>query len=368
MKVAILWTQLSGYLNACMKELAVRDNIDLFVCHEAPGKDAPFDEGQFAWITKRFMWRTQLDLYSLEQQLRAFAPDILVVAGWHIPAYRRLAKKLQSKCWRVMTMDNPWAATVRQRVGTWIAPYYLRSIADVAWVPGERQAVFARKLGFQQGAILRGLYACDQAAFEAMHLQRLAEGRPVPRFFLFAGRFSPQKGLDTLVRAYQAYRETDPDPWPLICCGAGPLRSHLEAKPGIRIEGFVQPAHMPPLFAAAGCLVVPSVFEPWALVIHEAVSAGLLALASEKAGAAVHLVQPGYNGFIFDSQDAAGLASLMSQISAMSDSQLDAMSRASHSLSLQFSPQRWADTLLDAFHVLRHEPTARQGAVIGLKS
>jgi len=38
-------------------------------------------------------------------------------------------------------------------------------------------------------------------------------------------------------------------------------------------------------------------------------------------------------------------------VSAMGDAQLDEMSRASFLLSRQFSPKRWADTLLEAFAV-----------------
>ena len=87
------------------------------------------------------------------------------------------------------------------------------------------------------------------------------------------------------------------------------------------------------------------------MVVHEAASAGLAILASEKVGAVPHLVQPGYNGFIFGISDFVGLATLMSQVSAMGDAQLDEMSRASFLLSRQFSPKRWADTLLEAFAV-----------------
>ena len=42
----------------------------------------------------------------------------------------------------------------------------------------------------------------------------------------------------------------------------------------------------------------------------------------------------------------------------MSDGRLDAMSRASHLLSEQYSPARWADTLLDSFAAsVQHQPS-----------
>lgn len=348
MRIAILWTRLSGYLNACIRELAARSGVELCVIHQAPGTEAPFDEHQFGWIANRMIWRSQPDVVALQEQLRLFSPEILVIAGWHIPAYRKVAKEYRGKCLRIMSFDRSWEARLKQRIGSWVAPYYVKPIADLAWVPGERQAVLAKKLGFEQRAILRGLYSCDHSAFAAVHAKRLESNRPLPRSFMYAGRFSVEKGLDTLVKAYRIYRETNSEPWPLLCFGAGPLRSLLEGERGVRVEGFVQPQNLPDRFASVGCLILSSKFEPWALVIHEAVSAGLLVLASERAGAAVHLVQPGYNGFIVGSEDPAGLANCMSKITAMSDAQLDTMSRASYSLSLQYSPQHWADTLLDA--------------------
>lgn len=346
-RVGILWTKLSGYLNACLQELASREGVQLFVSHQTPALDAPFDESQFAWMKNRLMWRANSELNAIEPKLQEFNPDVLIFAGWAVPAYRRMAKVFAGKCLRIMTMDNCWLGTAKQRLATQIAPFYIRPLADAVWLPGERQAVFARKLGFEQREILRGLYCCDQRRLEAIHSGRLLAGSPVSRAFLFVGRFVQDKGIDTLVKAYEIYRAHSSNPWPLICCGTGPLHTLLENEPGIQIEGFLQPEQLRYRFGQAGCLVLPSDFEPWAVVVHEAASAGLLILASENVGAAVHLVQDNYNGYIFGGKDATGLAALLQRVSAMTDERLDEMSRASHSLSLQFSPRHWAQTLLD---------------------
>ena len=44
MRVAVLWTGLSGYLNACLKELASREGVELLVSHQAPVQQVPFDD------------------------------------------------------------------------------------------------------------------------------------------------------------------------------------------------------------------------------------------------------------------------------------------------------------------------------------
>ena len=209
---------------------------------------------------------------------------------------------------------------------------------------------FCQEVGLRAAHILWGSLSCDQPAIETLHIARVAEGRAVPRCFLFVGEFASHKGLDQLVKAYELYREGSVDPWQLVCCGAGPLRSLLVGRDGIRVEGFVQPGQLTEKLASAGCLVLPSNIDHWGVVVHEAVSAGLLILASEIVGAAVHLVQDNYNGYIFDNHDEKDLAALMSHVSGLSDARLDAMSRASYLLSKQFSPARWADTLLEGFH------------------
>ncbi len=349
MRIAILWTGLSGYLNACLKELASREGVELFVSHQAPVQEAPYDDRHFAWMRNRLVWHSRAEFTPLEERLGAFKPEIVVFCGWHVPAYRRTAKERARQSWRVMVMDNGWRPTLKQRMGTLIAPWYIAPLADAVWLPGERQAVFARKLGFEERAILWGSLSCDQPAIETVHLLRVTEGRAVPHSFLFVGRFVSEKGVDQLVKAYESYRERSIDPWPLVCCGAGPLSSHLEGRPGIRVKGFVQPDQMRNILASAGCLVLPSIFEPWALVVHEAASAGLLILASRNVGASVHLVQDNHNGYIFDGRDVKEIAALMSRVSNLSDARLDAMSRASHLLSKQFTPARWADTLLEGF-------------------
>lgn len=353
MRIAVLWTRLSGYLNACLKELASRSGMEILVYHRAPAREAPFDEGQFSWITHRVSWHSRRELETLEDRLQAFAPDIVLFAGWHIGAYRKAAASRTHKCWRVMAMDNCWRGTFRQRAAILASRFFLGPIADAVWVPGERQAVFARRLGFEEGRILRGLYSCDQPVFAALYRSRVADAAPLPRAFLYVGRFVPEKGIGTLLDAYGSYRRMATLPWSLICCGAGPLRSRLAETTGVRLEDFVQPQKLGEQMASAGCLIAPSAFEPWSVAVHEAASAGLIVLASEKVGAAVHLVQPTHNGFIFGHHDAWGLAQLMLRVSRMSPAQLEQMSEASYALSRQYSPQLWADTLLHSFQALQ---------------
>lgn len=346
MRVAVLWTTLSGYLNACLRELASRPGVELLVAHSAPESEAPYDISLFAWMENEVVWRDQRDAELLAARLDAFNPEVVVVCGWHEPIYRRIMPQLKGRCLRLMTMDNCWEGTLKQRIGALVSPLYVHPMTDAAWVPGIRQTIFARHLKFPVRSILHGSLSCEHAEFAAIYQQRIDSDSPLPRAFIFVGRLVAAKGLNTLASAYEHYRSVTADPWPLIVCGTGPLVSELRNRAGIEMRGFVQPSDLPGEMRRAGCLILPSVFEPWALAINEATAAGLIVIATENTGAVPHLVQNFHNGFLMTAGDVSGLSALMGTVSSLSEEKKESMSRASQALSQQYTPKRWADSLL----------------------
>ena len=61
MKVAFFWTRLSGYMNACLKELATRPGVELLVAHQSAADDAPFAADQFSWMTSQVEYKSEPD-------------------------------------------------------------------------------------------------------------------------------------------------------------------------------------------------------------------------------------------------------------------------------------------------------------------
>jgi glycosyltransferase involved in cell wall biosynthesis len=346
-RVAVLWTGLSGYMNACLRELASRPGVELFVAHAEIKDGAPFDEAMFDWIKNRVIWKDKGDYERLSSQLTAFNPQVIVVAGWHVPLYRKILKTMGGRCLRLMTMDNRWSGSLKQRLGTLISSRYVLPLTDAAWVPGFHQAVFASKLGFASRNILQGSLSCEQDQFSAVYKKRVRKTTPLPRAFIFVGRLVPQKGIDVLASAYQSYFQSSADPWPLVVCGTGPSSPLLENQPGIVVKGFVQPTDLPNEMAKAGCLILPSNFEPWALVVNEAAAAGLLIVATDLVGAVPHLVQNYYNGFTVGANKPSELIGAMKRVSDLSPESRERMSRASNELSRQYTPARWVNTLLE---------------------
>lgn len=345
MRVAVLWTHLSGYLNSCLKALAETDGVDLFVSNILASEDAPFDEYFFSWIENRYQWEDRVVESDLLTKLERFQPDLILTCGWHIPGYRFVCRKFSSRAVRILTTDQIWQIRPKKLIGVLISRYYIHPLCEAIFVGGERQAVYAKKLGFHQSQIIRGVFSCDHGKFSEIYWAR-REKNIDSRSFVYVGRLAKVKGLDILVAAYRLYRERKPAPWPLKCYGAGPLTTLLKNEEGIELKGFCQPSELPEELLGSSCLILPSIYEPWALVIHEATAAGLAVICTDAVGASVHLVQDGYNGYIVETADVNELAQAMLRFSSLSLGEQRVMSENSYRMSLQFTPKRWADTLL----------------------
>ena len=214
------------------------------------------------------------------------------------------------------------------------APWFLKPSIDIFLVAGERQANFARKLGYEEA--LHGCYAGE--------VKKFATSIPVTsrqRAFLFVGRLIPVKNLPRLVEAYRLYRQRVVDPWMLLVAGTGPLESVFRGIPGVEILGFVQPHELPEVMRRARCLVMPSLFEPWGVAIHEGASAGLPIIATYRCGATTAFLRDGVNGFVV-TPSAESIAAAMVRVHGSNEEQLVEMSRASAALAALWTPRRLA--------------------------
>ncbi len=125
------------------------------------------------------------------------------------------------------------------------------------------------------------------------------------RYWLFAGRLVEDKGLPDLTDALALLGD---EATPVLIAGTGPLESELQRVPGVRMLGFRQQHELIELMALAELTVFPSRFEPWGVVVNEALAAGSPVIVSDQVGAAADLVVDGQNGRIVPARDPAALA------------------------------------------------------------
>ncbi len=349
-RIAVLWAELSGYMSAQLTAL-VAQGVEVVVFHEVSSSVAPFDGEALTHGLRAHAWSGAPNEAEVEQLIEEFEPDALLVISWNFGGYRRVARRWRERTLRVLCMDNQWWGTAKQRGGVALSRWVVRPAYDVALVAGERQADFARRLGFTSEQLIWGVYQGDYERFSAVAAERGA-ALP-PEAFLYVGRLVGEKGIDVLAEGYRRYRKRAARPWPLIVAGTGPEAHHLTGNEGVQMAGFVQPADLPEVFAQAGCLVLPSRFEPWAVVVHEAAAAGLPIVCTWVCGAATRLVLDGYNGVVMSPGDADAVAVACERIGAATPDERRAMGEGSAALARQYSPQRWAENLMRRLPQLR---------------
>ena len=91
---------------------------------------------------------------------------------------------------------------------------------------------------------------------------------------------------------------------------------------------------------------LPSLYEAWGVVVHEAVLAGLPLIATHQTGAASEFVIHGNNGFIYDAPDKEALKKILLGIENLSEEAYLEMSQNSKQLAVRINLDTWSVTLV----------------------
>jgi glycosyltransferase involved in cell wall biosynthesis len=344
-RVCICWTDISGYMAACWRAMSQDPRFNLLVIAFTPedSSEAVFDRSVLAGIECRLVPR-QRALVSDAEITRLVVdhrPQVLSVPGWRYDAYSTLLHQpASSGTPAIMSMDNPWNGSIRQRIGRYARRSFFQRISRVI-VAGDRTFQFARYLGFDESQIFRGIYGIDFNRFSPL-LEARRGLDSWPREFIYIGQYAVKKNLPLLLDAYDAYRRRVDDPWGLTCMGMGPLATTLKNREGITDRGFVQPADQAPILLNAGCFVLPSQYEPWGVAVAEAAASGLPVICSEACGSALEIVRGYYSGITVATGNQASLVSAMLHVHHHIE-QMPEWGRRGQEFAAAFSAEAWLE-------------------------
>jgi glycosyltransferase involved in cell wall biosynthesis len=180
------------------------------------------------------------------------------------------------------------------------------------------QAYFA-KYGARADRTFFFPYEPDYDLLQNLPAEKIEEAQrrfgltPGRRRIVYSGRLIEIKRVDLLIDAFAAIALRRPN-WDLVLIGDGPLRQALEARVPVELKsrvtwtGFIDDqTTVSAIYRTSDVLVLPSDYEPWALVINEAAAAGLAIISSAVVGAAAELVREDVNGRLFPPGDLAKL-------------------------------------------------------------
>jgi glycosyltransferase involved in cell wall biosynthesis len=140
------------------------------------------------------------------------------------------------------------------------------------------------------------------------------------RFYLFVGRLSEEKGVESLLKTWTTLAGTD-----LIIAGDGPDKNKLVERygdvPGVKFVGKKAHEEILGLMKECRALIFPSIwYEGLPLTIIEALATGTPVIASN-LGAMQEMIQDAENGFLFTAGNTAHLSEVIVKFNAIIDRQ-----------------------------------------------
>lgn len=197
-------------------------------------------------------------------------------------------------------------------------------LADQVIVPSSAGVAMMRSLGLPDDRVTLTPYVVDNDwwAAQASRVDRAAVRdswaiAPHGLVVLFCAKLQSWKRPSDLL---QAFARANPSDALLVFAGEGPLHSQLETEAAtlgiagrVRFLGFMNQSQLPAVYASADLLVLPSEYEPFAVVVNEASCCGCPVAASDRVGAARDLILPANPGLIFPCGDIEALARVLKQ-------------------------------------------------------
>ncbi len=142
----------------------------------------------------------------------------------------------------------------------------------------------------------------------------IEEGRPI---ILFASKLISRKRPNDLLQAFLGVAQMKTLRPYLLFVGEGPQRAALEkevARTGndsIRFLGFRNQSELPICYSLCDLFVLPSIYEPWGLIVNEVMACGKVVVVSDEVGCSPDLIQNGLNGFCFQARSVPSLRQVL---------------------------------------------------------
>ncbi len=203
----------------------------------------------------------------------------------------------------------------------WTYLKWFHSFAEVNLCPSENTLIELESLGFENLDIWsRGIDSeMFNPNFRSESIRKELGGQN-KTIFLYVGRISAEKGLDTLAESIRSFNEKYEDEANFVFTGDGPYLDELASMgiPNVVLTGAKRGKELSEIYASSDVFVFPSGTETFGNVMLEAMASGLPGICVNAGGVTDYAVH-NENAFVCNYRDAGSLADAMEK---MLDSQL----------------------------------------------
>ena len=276
--------------------------------------------------------------YTIYSEIKRLAPDRIIVMGWDSLAtltavLYALRHNKEIVLWAESTIfENSLIRKVSLGYVKFILRYFDGYISG-----GTAAAEYLRLLGVRKK--IEPFYnSVDVDHFVERGSLSLSEKQTIKkkigvesrsRVILFSGRLVAIKRVDLLIKAFfevsQRFKDIE-----LLIAGYGPEEGRLKQMAGtyhrIHFIGHQGIDRIPEVYGISDILVLPSVSEPWGLVVNEAMACGCAIVVSDRCGCSRDIIQG--NGIVVAGGELAPLVDALDRLLS-SESRLSQMKEKS---------------------------------------
>lgn len=276
-------------------------------------------------------WEHTAHLFPGEQYVRADLSALSSCIDWRqrthiIPGYghkflRQLVKKFSRNNVPWVHWSEPshpglswWLSYPRKRLHARLVNGHAvvaLAIGDLAYRDFVRWGINRNKIDFLPYAVDGLLDTGDRDETLFKFCQRFEI------IFLYVGTLCHRKGTDLLIRAFgQLVRRFPSVGLALVGKNTGKqdyrflAKRYVPAK-NIHFHGPVLSSRVTSVYSTGSVVILPSRFDGWGMALNEAASLGKALIATDRCGAAHHLIKDGENGYVISANSVVELTKKM---------------------------------------------------------
>jgi glycosyltransferase involved in cell wall biosynthesis len=254
---------------------------------------------------------------------------------------------------RSWNAQSPW----KLRFKKWLVRRIF-SLGSAIMVSSSGGVEYVKSLGFSSDRIFLVPTAVDNDWWteQASRVDRAAvrANWKIPQnatVVLFCAKLQQWKGPMDLLEAFAQANVLNSY---LVYAGDGPEKGNLERKATelglsdrVKFLGFVNQSQLPSTYCASDFLVLPSLFEPFGLVVNEAMLCSLPVVVSDRVGAKFDLVRSEENGYVYPAGNVDALAAILRQI-LQNPEKIALMGAAARQRMKTWSPSEYVNSIARA--------------------
>jgi glycosyltransferase involved in cell wall biosynthesis len=313
----------------------------------------------------KFLGLFNIDIWSLMTKENFDA--VIVYTGYTYASFwiTLFAAKLKRKVFIFSTDISALEPRNKLKLKTWLKKLllpFIFNLADIVIVSSTLGKQIVASLGIPEKRITLTPFSVDNAWWTSqanqVDVKEIRKKWNIPEtatVLLFCAKLQLWKRPQDV---FKAFVQANVQNSYLVFVGDGSLKVELETEANflkvqdkVKFLGFVNQSQLPSIYCSADLFILPSEYEPFGVVVNEAMLCGLPVIVSDKVGAGYDLIKHDETGFVYPCGNIDELKIILNNTLSNRE-KLDSMSIAARDHIQLWSPEENIEAIVKALNTI----------------